>query len=388
LIALEPAPSYDPALVERAVGAAFKAVERDGALIRPGAKVFVKVNNLSSRRDPSSAVNTHPAVLRAVLRLLLERGAAPVVGDDVNAGREDPFRAPGLRAVCDELAVKLVNLREAGFREVRCEGRRLRSLFVARAALEADVILNVPKLKTHSLTGLTCAVKNMFGVIPAGERHRLHGLFPLNDPFCEALVDIFAAVRPFVTICDAVVAMEGEGPSGGRPRSVGAILASRDAIALDAAAASLVGIEPLAVATTRIGHERGLGRADLEGVAFSGAQPGAFRIPDFKHSALAFSFLRKRLPASLYAWVQGQLVLTPKVVRSRCTFCGDCLAICPPRAVHERAGTAWVDAGACIHCLCCHEACPSLAIRLRRTRFGRLAHALAGAWARVSGRAG
>ena len=385
VVALEPAASYDQALIERAVSAAFSAIDPDGAVIGRGTKVFVKVNNLSSRSDPSSAVNTHPAVLREVLRLLLERGASPVAGDDVNTRREDPFQTPGLRSVCRELAVKLVNLREEGFREIK-GGGRLPSLFVSRLALEADVILNVPKLKTHSLTGLTCAVKNMFGVLPAGERLRLHAAYPMNEPFCEALVDIFAAVRPRLTICDAIVAMEGEGPSGGRPRPVGAILASRDAIALDAAAARLVGIEPFAVATTRIGHERGLGQADLGRVAFAGAPPDRLRVPDFRHSVVAFSILRKRLPSSLYAWVQGQLVMTPEVDRSRCTFCRDCLAICPRRAVQERAGRAWVDASACIHCLCCHEVCPSRAIRLKKTRFGSLSQALAGAWRMMSGR--
>ncbi len=379
-VMVEPAKDYGSTRIESAVRSCFGSLGRWGLTVRPRSRVFVKINALSSRRNPESAVNTHPAVLREVLRCLLELDANPLVGDDVNAGREDPFLIPGQRAVCRELGVRLVNLREAGFREIKIEGRRLQSVFVSRPVLEADFIINVPKLKTHSLTGLTCAVKNMYGVLPAGERLRLHRLFPMNEPFCEVLVDIFAAVKPHFQICDAVTAMEGEGPSGGHPRAVGCILAGRDAFALDAVASHLTGIRPLDVATTRIGHERGLGQGDLDRIETSGVSIEELRVPDFKHSIVAFSFLRRRLPSSLYAWVQGELVMTPEVDPSLCILCRDCMAICPQRTIHERDEKAWVDPSRCIHCLCCHEACQARAIRLRRTRFGALMEGVASAW--------
>lgn len=383
-VMLEPAQNYDPALVEKAVRVVFASLDRNGAEIRTGSSAFIKVNNISSRRLPDSAVNTHPAVVREVLRNLLERGLLPVVGDDVNAGCEDPFHASGLRAVCRELGVKLVNLREEGFREVRIDGRRLPSLFVSRLVLEADLIVNIPKLKTHSLTGLTCAVKNMYGVLPAGERLRLHKLFPMNEPFCEALVDVFAAAKPHLTICDAIVAMEGEGPSGGHPRTVGCILAGTDAIAVDSVASRLIGIEALDVATNRIAQERGLGQADPARIEIRGGPLERFCVPDFKHSIVAFSFLRTRFPSFIYAWVQSQLVLTPEVSPLRCSFCRECFGICPQRTIFEREKKAWVDVRACIHCLCCHEVCPSQAIRLKKTRMGGLMVILAEAWGRLS----
>jgi len=384
VVMVEAAKDYGSTQIESAVQRSFAALDRRGLTVRPGSRVFVKINTLSPRRNPESAVNTHPAVLREVLRCLLDRRAKPVVGDDVNAGREDPFRIPGQRAVCRELGVKLVNLRKEGFREIPIDGRRLRSVFISRPVLEADLVINVPKLKTHSLTGLTCAVKNMYGVMPAGERLRIHRLFPMNEPFCEALVDIFAAVRPQFQICDAVIAMEGEGPSGGRPRPLGCILAGPDAVALDAVASHLIGIRPLDVATTRIAHERGLGQGDLARIETSGVPLEGLRMADFKHSVVAFSFLRTRLPSSLYAWVQGRLVMTPEIDPSRCSLCRDCIRICPQRTIMERDDKAWIDLSRCIHCLCCHEVCPSKAIRLKRTRFGVLLQAAGAAWERAS----
>ncbi|MGB7295334.1 MAG: DUF362 domain-containing protein, partial [Candidatus Aminicenantales bacterium] len=142
--------------------------------------------------------------------MLLDHGVFPTVGDDVNFGPGDEFLTTGFRSICEELGVPLVNLRGSGFvKVVLLHGAVLKSVFIVRPVLEADAVVNLPKLKTHSFTAFTGAVKNMSGIIPSGLRLEYHRRFPRNDVFSQMLVDVFSAAPPSLTVMDAVVGMEG-----------------------------------------------------------------------------------------------------------------------------------------------------------------------------------
>jgi ferredoxin len=277
----------------------------------------------------------------------------------------------GYRELCQELDIRLLNLKEMGFREVRCQGKVLRKTYISRLVLDADFILNLPKLKTHSFTMYTGAIKNFFGVIPHGLRHQYHRHFQRNDIFSEMLVDIFSCVRPHLTIMDAVAAMEGEGPSAGNIKKVGLILASCDAVALDAIATFLIGLNPLDVPTTRSAQERSLGKGKISEIEVLGENLDEVRVKNFKHSAVAVSLLQRKIPSFLYAILQDQLTLIPEVSRKKCTACGECVKICPIFAARFQGGVAGIEKKRCIHCMCCHEVCQDAAIKLKQRPLGR-----------------
>ncbi len=338
-------------------------------LIKPGARVFIKINHLSSS-PPEKAINTHPAFTRQLLKILKEYQTEITVGDDVYSKKNDAFLKSGYQQMCEEMGVRLLNLKETGFKKVHCQGEVLNKVYLSRPILEADLVINLPKLKTHSFTIFTGAVKNMYGAIPQGLRLNYHRLYGRLETFSQMLVDIYSCSPPQLTIMDAIMAMEGEGPSAGHPRKVGLILASKDGVALDAVASKIICFNPLSIYTTLFAHERGLGVGKIEEIEITGEKIKEVEVRDFKHSALAFGFLRRKLPAFLYAYLQDQLTLIPEVIRKECTKCLDCVRICPTGAAQPVSGSAWIDKQICIHCMCCHEVCRYRAIKLKMKPIG------------------
>lgn len=371
-VAIVGCPSYDEEVLSVALRQSLELIGGLTPVLKRGMKVFIKINHLAPQAPPERAICTHPLFAREVLRLLLDHGVYPTVGDDISYGRGDEFLTTGFRAVCRELGVPLFNLRETGFVEVALRGAILKSVFLARPSLEADAVINLPKLKTHSLTMFTGAVKNMYGVIPYGLRLEFHRRFPRSYVFSQMLVDVFSVVPPNLNIMDAVVGMEGEGPSSGSPKPIGMIIAGRDGVAVDAVASHVVGLIPLSVFTTADANARGLGVGDIRQIDIRGKMPLAGPVKDFQPSSLATGMFRRRLPSLFYAYVSGQLILTPKIDAEECQACLDCLRACPAVTIREVGGKAWIDEAGCIHCLCCHEVCIHGAIRLRQRPLGRV----------------
>ncbi|MFQ6069133.1 MAG: DUF362 domain-containing protein [Candidatus Aminicenantales bacterium] len=341
-------------------------------LIKPRSRIFVKINHLSPLSPPERGICTHPALTREVLRLLKEAGHRLVVGDDIECSKKDCFRITGYRKLCDELEIPLLNLRERGFKEVRCAGEMLEKTYISPLVLESDYVVNLSKLKTHSFTIFTGAVKNMFGVIPLGLRLRYHRQFIKNDEFSQMLVDIYKCVPPRLNIMDAVEAMEGEGPSGGDVRQVGLIIAGTDGVAVDAVAARIIGLDPVSVFTTYHAHRRGVGTGKIEEIDVVGEELKSVEVRTFKHSAVAYSLFRRRIPSFLYAYLQEQFTLTPEVIRKKCTLCRDCVHVCPGEAAVLAGDSVWINKVKCIHCMCCHEVCRFRAIKLKQMPLGRI----------------
>jgi uncharacterized protein (DUF362 family)/Pyruvate/2-oxoacid:ferredoxin oxidoreductase delta subunit len=371
-VALVSCSSYGAEDLAGAVRRSFDLISGPAVELEPGTRVFVKINHLSPHSPPERAICTHPLFVREILRALLERKVRPTVGDDVNFGTGAEFVDSGFRGVCSELGVPLVNLRKAGFSRVPLNGRVLGEVYVARPVLEADLVLNLPKLKTHSLTALTGAVKNMYGVIPYGLRLEGHRRFFRINEFSRMLVDVFSAVPRQLVIMDAVVGMEGEGPSGGAPKKLGLLISGTDGVAVDAVASRVVGFDPLGIFTTAEAQDRGLGVADLSRIEVVGAKLEEVACNDLRRSQAAIKLFRHWLPSLLYAQASGQLILTPEVIPSLCTACLDCLNACPAAAIGLVQDKAWVDEARCVHCLCCQEVCLHKSIRLKQKPLGRL----------------
>lgn len=372
-VAVARCPSYAAKDVSVALQKCLHGLGGDGVtLLRPKSKVFVKINHLSPSSHPDRAIITHPAFTGEVLRLLKDYEMEITVGDDIHSREGDGFLQSGYRGLCADLGIRLVNLKETGFIEVPVRGQVLKSVFIARPVLKADFILNLPKLKTHSFAIFTGAVKNMYGVIPHGLRLTYHRRFVRNSEFSQMLVDLLSCIPPQLTIMDAVVGMEGEGPSAGSAKNIGLLLAGADAVAVDAVATRLVGYNPFDIYTTFYGHQRGLGIGDLSRIEISGERIEDLEVDGFKHSAVAVGLFRRSLPSLLYALIQDQLALIPEVRRDKCTACEECLAICPRQAVSLVKGRAWIEEKRCIHCLCCHEVCRQRAVRLKQLPMGKL----------------
>lgn len=378
-------PSYDRGTVEDAVEAGLSALP-EAEPIRPGESLLLKPNLLAAI-PPGSAATTHPEVVRAVALFLARRGARLSCGD--SPALDDPGRAlriSGLAAVLEELG-----LPEADFRRSVSvpfpEGHVLRRMDLAKAVADADGVVGISKLKTHALTGLTGAVKNLYGCVAGREKALGHFRHPSPASFARMVADVAACVAPRFHVMDAVVAMEGNGPRNGRPRPLGFLLFSADPVALDAVAAHLVRIAPDTVPTLAAGAARGLGirnpdriRVSIprpadrpasvpDGIFPCRTMPDSLRIDDFEaaeteHSLLAAFFRRSgRLG-------RKALVHRPVIAASDCILCGQCINACPTDPVSLcRASDRDVpvyDYGRCIRCYCCQEICPAGAIRVRR----------------------
>jgi len=390
-VALVRCADYDLARVEAAVRESLDLVGGMGAIVRPGQRVLLKPN-LLRMADPERAVTTHPAVVASVSRLVCEAGGQPVIADSPGG----PYSPALLRLVYRKTGMSWAaevggaTLNESvASAQVSADGKTLHRLDLIQAALDADVVINLPKLKTHGLSTLTVGIKNLFGLVPGTVKVGYHAKLRDIEAFCGGLVDIAAHVRPALTLVDAVVGMEGNGPSGGEPRQVGALLAGRDVFAVDMVAAALVGLPPLAAPTNRIAAARGLVPPRLDELELLGQPMDSLRVADFKMNVAAESkpgLLTRfvaRLNASegrevrspFQAFAQGrlarQLVMAPRA-GSKCTGCGYCAKHCPVNAITVTDGRAIMDRRTCIRCYCCHELCPELAVELERPWLGRL----------------
>ena len=359
--------------IEQVYQAVQKAVNLLGGLdgiIKPDSNVFVKINHLPPASPSERGIVTNPVFVEAVVTLLKEFGSTITVGDDVESS--EAFQVSGIAQMCQRAGVRLVNLREGGFMEKPCNGKVLDKIYLSKIVLDADVIVNLPKMKTHSLTVYTGGIKNMYGTIPNGRRRYLHGEYMRNDLFSQVLTDIFSQVKPHLTIMDGIVAMEGEGPAGGKLRNAGVVLASRDTVALDAVATAIMGFNPLDILTTQYASERGLGTGNLEAIEVLGESIEEVKIPHFRPPMSAIHMLATRVPRGLTRFGVNQMTPRPYIVDRKCVGCLECQKICPVSAISEYGKIVRIDRKLCIRCMCCHEVCRFSAITPRRPFAGNI----------------
>ena len=376
-----PCGDYEPERVYTAVRAGIEALGGLEAFLRPEERVLVKPNLLKPA-DADSAVTTHPAVLRAVFRLLEEYGCGSVRFGD-SPGHDTGTHALerlGFRADEPVCGAHLTPMSE----EVRVEfpeGMTEKEFWFAREVTEADAVINVCKMKTHALMRITGAVKNLFGLLCGTRKAREHMRFPNDGLFARMLVDIHRCVKPRLHIMDAVVAMEGNGPGAGTPRPMGLLLFSADPVALDAVFCALVHVDPETVQTNVQGEAMGLGTWHEDRIELLLTKPGedgaavpvaldavaeAYGDPDF-------DVVRDKTSSPLARSLSMLAVFSrrPFIDPGRCVRCGICVAHCPVpgKALSFRNGKdrpPVYDRKKCIRCYCCQEMCPQKAITAGR----------------------
>jgi len=374
-VALVRCETYDPAAVSAALA---RGVELLGGLERfvsPGERILFKPNVLAGE-DPEKAVTTHPAVLVACIRLFRSAGAVVSFGDSpcVEGPTAGAERA-GLYAAGLEAGAAFADF-TAGSHMDNVEGGLVDSFPVAQAVHDCDGLVNLPKMKTHGLTRITGAVKNLFGCVPGKRKTLYHVQFRDPTAFSRLLVELAARVRPRLHVMDGVVAMEGNGPRGGDPRPMKVLLLSEDPVAVDATFCRLVAMEPFLVPTNRLGEEHGLGRFAADGIEIVGDDLDPLIDPDFK-------VVRKPVysNASLahFNLIKNLLLPRPVIDEESCVRCGQCVEACPVpgKAVQfedggNRDSPPAYDYDRCIRCYCCHETCPHRAIDKQTPLLGRL----------------
>ena len=366
MIALVPCPDYERQRVEAAVR---QAVELAGGLdVAPGMRVFLKANLLLAHH-PDRAATTHPEVLRALAALVRERGGIPVVGDSPGGPFSEVllrkvYDATGLTALAEQGAFAL-NFDTAAVEVPFPAGRVLHKLTLVRAMVEADRLIAVGKLKTHGLTGMTGAAKNLFGAVPGLLKAEYHYRYPDLARFTNLLVDVAACANPCLSLVDAVDAMEGEGPSGGVPRRMGVLLAGANPHELDDAGARLMGQSPERYPLLRRARERDL---YAPGYEVRGTRLEEHALPDFRALPPREGRLHLLVPARVKRVLRRVVEPKPVFLRERCVGCGDCARSCPPKVIRIVQGKAQADLTHCIRCYCCQELCPMQAVTIRRRR--------------------
>jgi len=374
VVTIVPCPDYDPARVLEAVRAGLAGMDLAGLLgdaISAGKPVLLKPNILLPAL-PEKGVTTHPAVFSAVARVLQEKGARLTFGDSPNGvfKFEVAARKSGLLDAAESLSVPAADF-ESGVELHFPAGVQNKRFTVAKGALEAGAIVNLPRLKTHGLTGMTGALKNMFGVVPGSLKAEFHIRHPDAEGFSRMIADLNAAVPSRLVVMDGIMGMEGNGPGSGTLVPVGLLLFSDDPVAIDAVSCRIMGIDPMSVAVIRFAQDLGLGNAKQSAIELRGADLEPLLPPSFKMPARSPT---QGVPKWAMRLAKDLMVPKPIIDPQACIKCGDCVAACPttPKSLRQTRGAVPVyDYSTCIRCYCCQETCRQGAISLRGALLSR-----------------
>ncbi len=337
-------------------------------IIKPGDKVLLKPNVIIGY-PPEKAATTHPSIVGAMIEIIKEAGGVPFVGDSSGAYgfTSKSLELSGIKKACEEHGAKLVNFESTGTYSINVNGRVLKTLNIAKPAIDCDVLVSLPKLKTHALTKYTGAVKNFFGVIPGSGKATIHKLAPTEESLSQAVVDIYSALKPKLAVMDGITGMEGDGATNGTPIASNVILASFDCVALDAVASELMGFSCKEIMTTCIAHERGLGIGELERIEVLGEKISGVR-KDFKKARRTYYMLPTFLGKIIFKNAENMSKVL--ISKDECKRCYVCFDSCPVSAITLEPAPL-INQEKCIKCYCCHELCANGAVKLKTSYFGR-----------------
>lgn len=363
-VSIEKCADYKDAEVYNAVKKAVDLLGGINSFVKKGEKILIKPNLLSAAPS-DSAITTHPSIVKSVIKIVKEAGAYPVVGDSPGIGSAQKVSAKcGILDVCKQEDVPLIELKQS----VEIEnpgGKTFKRLELAREALDVDGIINLPKLKTHTQMFMTLGVKNMFGCVVGKRKPQWHLAAGSNrEHFAKMLVDLYLFLKPRLNIVDGIVGLEGEGPgSSGKPRHLGLVVASGDAIAMDRVIIDIVGAKLDDLITCKVARDDSLGETDLAKIEVMGRTIESVRMKNFvfpKVVGMGFS-----LPYNLDKYLKKHLTAKPFINKKTCTLCNMCVNICPPGIMKEIKNKIEIDYDNCIRCFCCQEICPEGAITVK-----------------------
>jgi uncharacterized protein (DUF362 family)/Pyruvate/2-oxoacid:ferredoxin oxidoreductase delta subunit len=357
-VSLQSLADYNPARVQNALQLLLEPLGGIGSYVKPGQKVLIKPNLLSGKA-PEKAVTTHPEIVRQVILLAQGAGGIVSVGDSPGLGKpENVARKCGILDVIKETGARFAPFEESV--PINLEAATFHNLEVAREALEADIIINLPKLKTHQMMGYTGAVKNLFGLVVGMRKARLHLQAGTDKAFFALmLLELAERFKPALSIMDAVVGMDGDGPGNGDPVQLGALLASPHTLALDTVAAAMVNLQEKHIWTQRVARQTGRQGVSLHELELHGVSLATLKTTRFRPATNAD--VNFGLPTPVKNLLKNAITAQPEITRD-CQRCGHCITHCPPQAMTQDAQGIKIDYGRCIRCFCCQELCPYGAI--------------------------
>ncbi len=332
-------------------------------MIQKNSRVVIKPNLLAPA-SPDKAIVTHPLIIKAAVEYVLDKGARPVISDSPAIGSfEKIIKESGIRDALEGLNVEYTEFRTSLSVDV---GKPFNEIEIAADAVNADFLINLPKLKTHAQMLLTLGIKNLFGCIVGMKKPEWHFRTGVDrDMFARLLVKIYQAVNPDITIMDGILAMQGEGPGkGGEPRHIGVLLGSRDTFAVDMAVCKMLGISPDRVLTSKYIMEQGIAAEEF---IVDGDLP---EVKDFKFPEMVPLVFG---PRPVHNFMRRHLVQRPVCDESLCKHCGECWKYCPAKAITHEKKKIRFNYEKCIRCYCCIEVCPHGALSAHETVLGKTA---------------
>jgi uncharacterized protein (DUF362 family)/Pyruvate/2-oxoacid:ferredoxin oxidoreductase delta subunit len=334
----------------------------DNGQISKGRRVLIKPNLLAPA-TPEGAMLTHPLVIKAVAEYVHDKGGRIQVSDSPAMGSfEKVLKESGIAKALGDIPVDFREFKNS--REVKV-GEPFKKIEIAEDALDADVLINIPKLKTHSQMLLTLGVKNLFGCIVGLRKPEWHLRAGVEkERFAQLLVQIYKTIRPSITIMDGILAMEGEGPGkSGTPRKLGLIMGSTDALAMDIAVTEMLGLKPETLFTNKAATDMGLAPGDIK-------TDGEMLV--VKNFALPVIGPVIFGPPALHGFMRRHFIQRPDVDNRLCKHCGECWKYCPAKAITPSEKEIAFDYDRCIRCFCCVEVCPHGALRTAETLPGKV----------------
>ncbi len=360
--------AYQPDLIKAAIES-FLSSPRSFRL--DNAKTVLIKPNLLGAFAPEKAVTTHPVVLEALIKYLLEIGKEVWLGDSPGGSGnvKQIWQVTGMQELADKYPIKLVNLASFGVQEFDINGCKLQ---ISKIVWQVDAVISVSKYKTHSLMAYTGAIKNLYGLVPGMVKTEYHKLYPDTDGFGHMIASLHKTIKHRITyhIMDGIIGMEGAGPSAGKPRNFGLLFGSSSAPALDYIASSYMGFQLKQVKYLReVLHDEGIIPSQIEyPVSFTD-----FHIAkvDFQTAGLRSQMMRY-IPGFVKLIVKRMFVFYPFITES-CQACMICVKSCPVQTIKVGFnGVPAIDTDKCIRCLCCHELCPHHAIIIKKSPLAKL----------------
>ena len=365
LVALHKCCHYDPEEVFKNIEWLYSAANGPNPF---GKRILVKPN-ITSDEDPCRSITTHPVIVEAVIKYLMSKGASVIVGDSPTIdNRKFTGEKSGIRQVVEKCGAQWTRFNGPTVK------RKIGNVTVKVTSLieEVDLIINLPKLKTHELMYFTGAMKNIYGLVPGFNKAVQHSRFPNKSKMAEFFVDFEEAIKPHFHIMDGIVAMEGPGPASGYPKNVNVLLASQNPLALDILACRIIGYNPELIPINIAALQRGRLLKSIDDIQISGPDPDSIKVKDFRRinsggsSGIVLNFFKQKFP------VIRSFDMRPVFEPSLCISCANCVNICPVKALRfdvKKRNTVLIDDPICIRCYCCHEVCMERAIEIKRSIF-------------------
>ncbi|MHA2288314.1 MAG: DUF362 domain-containing protein [Promethearchaeota archaeon] len=359
--------------VKTSVFSALELINAQNLMQKDKPVVLLKPNILMGK-PAERAVNTHPEVVRAVIQWVKQFNPSKIYVCD-SAGGQKPgiteiaMKESGIQSVCEEEGAICVPF-EKTEREIYKvkEHLEMKEISSSRLLKEADLIINIPKIKTHWQCTLTCCIKNMFGTVLLANKAKTHAQAAILERFCSALADIYSISKPQLTVIDGYYCMEGQGPTSGEVVKLDIILAGYDGVALDSAVCKIIGLNPSEILYLDKAEQKNLGTTNFDNIEFLG-EPIESVHRKFKRPKLRP--ISMPLPKWLANYI-GKTIFRAKIKfnREKCKLCSTCWTNCPVNAITQpdeiKKGNIpkWVK-NKCITCFCCVELCPHEAVKFK-----------------------